>query len=714
MSTDTSKAERENEFPETPVGWAMRWQMEFSAAKKFIKGYHKQTEKVFCRFLDDRKGGAGGEEYSIGDFTTRLNLFHANITTLQAMLYGRIPKVDVDRRYADQDDDIARVAGEILQRILNTDIEDAGEDYSYVLRSSLGDRLIGGFGTARVKYDFTEAKKQVPAQTDPLTGQELAPAYEEEVIEDEWVDIVYTHWRDVLWSPCRTHAELRWRAYRSYLTRDELIARFGEELGKLAPLNSKGPKFDHSEGKKRDEVWDQAEVWEIWDKQHKKVFWYIDSFDRMMDMKDDPLGLDGFFPEPPPMLANLTTNKYIPKSDFVIAQDLYNEIDILETRINLLIEACKAVGVYEKGNDGIQRLLMEGVENQLIPVDNWASLSEKGGLEGVVDWLPIEQVAKVIAILTEKQSEKISLLYEVTGMSDILRGASDPRATATAESAKAKFASIRIQALQDEFARFASDLMRLKAEIIAKHYQPYCIFQQSNIMSTPDADKAEQAVSLIKDPKAARWKIVVKPESLAMVDYAQLKQDRTEYITALATFMQSAAPLVELDKGATGPLLELLKWGLAGFKGSNEIEGVMDRAISQFQEKQKSGQPEPPDPEQIKAQAEIQKAQIAMQTAQMKAQFDEKRMQMEMQQATQEHEYKMLELQTKHQIAMAEIQAKTNATIVQEEAQAEAAGEEARASAEASSMEAVIKSAAQVEANKSKPKTKEKSSAKKV
>jgi hypothetical protein len=521
-------AERENEFEDSPTGWAKRWQVEMAASRKFLKPYHKQAEKVFNRFLDERKSGTS-EGDSIGDFTTRLNLFHSNITTLQSMLYGRIPKVDVDRRYADQDDDVARVAAEIVQRILNTDIESAGEDYSYVLRSSLGDRLVGGLGTARVKYDYKSAQQEVPPKIDPVTGEELAPGYTDEVIEDEWADPIYVHWRDVMWSPARTWAEIRWRAYRVYMTRDELIARFGEDLGKAVPLNSKGAYFDNEKtGKQRDEVWDQAEVWEIWDKQNKKVFWYVEGYDRILDMKDDILELEGFFPEPPPMMANLTTNKYIPKPDFIIAQDLYNQIDILETRISLLTEACKCVGVYEKGNDGVQRLLMEGVENQLVPVDNWAAFSEKGGMKGAVDWLPIEQVAQTIEILTNKQTEKINQLYQVTGMSDILRGASDPRTSATAESAKAKFASIRVQALQDEFARFASDLMRIKAEIISKHYQEYCILQQSNIEHTPDAEMAQQAIQLIKDPSTSRWRIVVKPESLAMVDMAQMQQERVE------------------------------------------------------------------------------------------------------------------------------------------------------------------------------------------
>jgi len=680
--------ERASEFEETPAGWATRWEMEISASKKWLKKWHKQSDKVVERFLDNR-------EKDVDDVSTKLNLFNANITTLQAMLYGRMPKVEVDRRFADQDDDIARVAGQILQRILNTDIESAGEDYSHVLRTALGDRLLVGLGTARLKYDFEERQTEVPPQLDPISGEELAPGYTDTKVEDEWTDTVYTHWKDLLWSPCRTFAEMRWRSYRSYLTRDELIARFGEELGQAIPLNSKGPAYEKNRDSVREkDIWDQAEVWEIWDKTNKKVFWFVEGFDRILDIKEDPLGLESFFPEPPAMMANITSSKYIPKADYVIAQDLYTQIDILETRISLLTSACKAVGVYDKNNDGIQRVFMEGVENQLIPVDNWAAFAEKGGLKGVVDWVPIEQVANVITLLTQKQNDMINQLYQVTGMADILRGAaSTVGVSATEQAIKAKFASIRVQALQDEFARFASDLQRIKAEIIAKHYQPYCILEQSNILSTPDAAMAEQAVGLIKNPDVARWKIQVKPETLAMVDYAQLKQDRVEYINALATFLQSAAPLIEMSGQAVPFLMQLMKWGLAGFKGSNEIEGVVDQAIATFEKQMQQGGGEKPDPEQIKAQAEIQKAQMGIQKAQMDFQMDQQRFQFEMQQAQQEHQFKMIELQTKHQMEMEKLRAGVLAEERKQEVQTEA-----------NSTEAVIDAAAKKVEMESRPK----------
>jgi len=59
------------------------------------------------------------------------------------------------------------------------------------------------------------------AATPPLT---------EEHIEEEWVDILYTHWKDFLWSPARTHGEIRWKAFRSYMCKEELEKRFGSEM----------------------------------------------------------------------------------------------------------------------------------------------------------------------------------------------------------------------------------------------------------------------------------------------------------------------------------------------------------------------------------------------------------------------------------------------------------------------------------------------------
>jgi hypothetical protein len=360
----------------------------------------------------------------------------------------------------------------------------------------------------------------------------------------------------------------------------------------------------------------------------------------------------------------------MPRSDYAIAQDLYIQINELETRITILTKACKLVGVYDKKQEGLKRVFNEGVENDLIPVDNWAAFAEAGGTKGVIDWIPIEEVANVITILTQKQEQKIQQLYEVTGMSDILRGAAQKYEAAATSKAKDKFASIRIQALQDEFARFASDLQAIKLEIMSKHFEPYCFIEQSNISNTPDAQFAEPAVALLKDYDAARWRVKIRPETLAMADFAQLKQDRGEFITGMATFMQSAAPLAQLDKKIVPTLLRIMQWAMAGFKGSNEIEGVMDSAIKLFTEQANQPEPEKPDPQIIKIQAEIQMAQeehkAKMEQQQQKAMADMAEMQQkselerqkiaaQIEQDRQEFELRMAEMQQEFKLEMAKL-----------------------------------------------------------
>jgi hypothetical protein len=616
------------EKPKTDAELYQFWNKEFAAAKKNTQKWHKEAKKTVQRFLDDRKG----DQDDFPDSCSRLNLFHANIVTLMSMLYGRIPRVDVGRRFADAEDDPARVAGEILSRMLNTDIEEAGEDIASVFRNCLQDRLIPGLGNARVKYEFEEGEGDTP--------------------KNEWVDIVYTYWKDTLWSPSRTYAELRWKAFLSYMTKEQVKKRFPDaDLNKIN-FNSKGPmvkgRYDAEE-----DTTPQAEIWEIWDKIKLEVSYYTEGYEEMLEVGEDPLQLEGFWPDPPPMIANLTTSKYMPRSDYAMAQDLYIEIDELETRITMLTRACKVVGVYDKQNEGVQRMFIEGVENDLIPVDNWAMFSEKNGLAGTVQWLPLADIVNAVDTLTQKQSEKIQKLYQITGMNDVMRGAAmqaGSPVSATERQLQANYGSIRIEALQNEFARWVSDLQGLKAEIIAKHFDPYCIKQQSNIMATPDSVIADDAIALIKSPGASRWRITVRPETLAIADYAQLKQERTEYIMGISQFLQSAAPMLEQKPEAAPFMMKLMKWGMAGFRGSSEIEGIMDQAISAME---KQPPQEKPDPAAQKAQAEAQKMQAEMQMKQQehqaKMQADQQKMQNEMQLAQQKMSMEMQKLQAELQ-----------------------------------------------------------------
>lgn len=658
---DPSRAEGSTP-EETEAAEVQRWTMELADSDKFLEKWHNVGDKTVKRFLDDMDDGANP-----GYPTSRLNLFYSNVVTLQSILYAKLPKVEADRRFLDPNDDVARVASEMVTRLLQNDLNAEDNTLDAVLKNALQDRLVPGFGGARIKYCMEEKAIAAEAAAEGETyAHEAAETPVQEAAEgeplsqkcDEWCEEVYLHWRDVRWSPCRTPEEVRWKAFRAYMTKEEVAKRFGKEIANRVPYSSTGPNLDAD--KRRNVMQSgiptpqtkQAEVWEIWDKPSKCVYWYVKGFDKFLDKKDDPLELREFFPDATPMVANTSTTKYVPKPDYAFAHDLYTEIDELETRIRLLTSAARCVGVYDASAKEVQRLFTDGVENQLLPVDAWAMFAQNGGLKGVMDWVPIEQVVNAIQVLTQQQQSRIQQLYQVTGMSDILRGqATQAGATATEQRIKAQFGSTRIQAIQEEFGAFAQDLLQKKVQLIQKFYDPQRIIELSNIMNTPDAPLAEQAIALIKNPEAFNCRIAIRSETMAQVDYDALKMERTEYLTAVGQFLGQSVSLIQLQPD-TGPfLLQLLSFGLAAFKGGNEMEGVIDqfRAAMQQQLEAKKQQPPQPSPEEQKAQAEMQKMQAQMQIEQQKAQMDmqmkQADLEMKKQEMALEREKMQLELQ---------------------------------------------------------------------
>ncbi len=648
----------------SPTGWQKYWEAEKSAAQKRLRKFRDRGNKVVDRYLDRRTGTERSE------IASKLNLFHANVSTQQAMLYGQKPKIDVSREHSDPDDDVARVAANLYRRILEADCEKGPT----ALKAALLDRLLPGLGVCRVRYTFNE-----------INGMVL----------DESAEVEYVHWQDFLWGWGRTWVEIPWIGFRSWLTKTEVKERFGEKIAKSIEYKNQLPSGEKDDEKDQQNNVQKAEIWEFWDKREKKVFWYACGADIILDSQDDPLNLQGFWPVPRPLTANLTTTIFEPTADFVLSQDLYNQIDILQTRITTITRAIKVVGVYDQSaSDSVGRMLKEGMENELIPVENWAMFGEKGGLRGVIDWFPVEQVVNTLNTLRSVLGETMQMLYEVTGMSDLLRGGNtDQYAAASTSQLKAKFGSIRIQALQDEFARFASDLERLRAEIINKHFSAETIALKANAryLSPPDQALLAPALQLMQSPDA-RWRIDIRPESIAIVDHAQLKNERVEYLTALSTYIQSAQAMAKAVPDSMPVLLEFLKFGMAGFRGAQDMEGILDQAIEGLKNQQ-GQQDQGPSPEQMKLEAEKMKlqgqqmkGQMELQKIQAKAQADLQSIQAKLQGEIQkiqidaqrdqaledkQSQYALLEIARELEAKMAEIEAQTRSAIAIERTQAQ-------------------------------------------
>jgi hypothetical protein len=617
---------------------AQRWSNEIEAAEKELKKFHERGRAVTRRFLDERD--------TLNTASKWFNIFYANTNILESALYAQLPKPAVSRKYTDYNDDVGRVAALIIERAITQDLDDPTDNFDACMRHCTQDRLVPGLSQAWLRLETDTEEISVP----PTPGSDVDVPSPEGAPEEapmqkivaQRICVDYIYWQDFLWSPCRIWEERRWVARKAYMTREELIERFGAEKGNACPLdfsaNAIGTNSQSSTPK--EDILKKAVVYEIWDRTTKKVAWYSKGMQDLLDEKNDPLQLKGFEPCPRPMLANVSTSNTTPRPDYYMIQDQYTELDTVNNRISMLVQACKVVGVYDKTAIGVSRMLTEGYDNQLIPVDNWAMFAEKGGLKGQVDWLPLEAVVTALQRLNEARETIKGQIYELTGIADIVRGASKASETLGAQQIKAQFASVRIKKLQDEVARFASDIMRIKAEIMVKHFEPELLIKKSNIMVTGNDEYVGPAMALLTSEQDFEWRIQINSDTMSQADYSMEKQDRIDFMTAISGFMQQVGPMLEAAPESAPVMLGLLKWTVAGFRGARDIEGMLDKALDAIQKQPE--QPEGPTPEEQKAKAEAdrlaqeaqmeqQRFQMEQQAAQQTAMLEQQKAQMELQ-----------------------------------------------------------------------------------
>jgi hypothetical protein len=652
----------------TPEGRYGRWNDEIIMAEKEFDNFRKQGRTTVRRYKDKRDAVDGTER--------KFNIFTANVGILQSALYAQIPKVSVSRRFGQANDDPARVASLMLQNAIMQDIDEPECDFDQIMRDAVEDRLVPGLGCAWLRLETDTEEKTLEEQWDPISGELIQEASTYEEISRQEVMIDHVFWEDFLYSPCRTWKERRWVARRVYMDQDALVKRFGEKIGKAMPLDY-NPRGDLSQGRSNqpeNEVLQKAIVYEIWDRQNRKVIWLSKAWPEILDEVDDPLHLEDFEPCPKPLFALTTTSNCIPTNDFVIYQDQYNELDLVNNRIALLVQACKVVGVYDASATGLQRMLQQGSENTMVPVDNWAMFAEKGGVKGQVDWLPLDTVIQAIGQLRQAREDIKGQIYELTGISDIVRGNTKASETLGAQNLKAQFASTRIQKLQNEVARFAQDVLKIKGEIICRHFVPEQILKLANMQFYPDAANqplVQAAIALLKgEHEEFEWRVKVQADSLAMVDYAQQKQEKVEFMNAVATLLQSAATTMKAVPDSAPILFESLKFSIAGFKGAAELEGVIDQTLAQIMQKIQNPPPPPPDPAVEKAKMDMQMKQqehaMDMESKQMDMAFEREKMQMDMRSKEMDMAFRAQE----HQQSLGQDQDKFLQTLAQNEAKA--------------------------------------------
>jgi hypothetical protein len=632
--------------------------------ERTFKEWEGRADKIVKRYRDESR--------SRNNPQAKFNILWSNVQTITPAVFARLPRPDVSRRFRDNDP-IGRVASTMLERALEYEIEHYG-DYASAMKQCVQDRLLGGRGTAWVRYephivgqaggeaeDMPEDGLQVTEDTDEAETEGGIYRENQERIEYECAPVDYVYWRDFGLTVARTWEEVTavWR--KVYMERPALIERFGEELGGRIPLDTK-PDTSKNFNEKMGEGSREALIYEIWDKTTGQVIWISKSLGKVLDTRDDPLQLENFWPCPKPMFSTLTTDSLIPVPDFVLYQDQARQLDTLADRIDGFIQALKVRGVYDAAEPSLSRLFTEGENNTLLPVKNYGAFSEKGGMAGAINLVDIAPIAQGLQMAYQAMEQVKGQIYEIMGIADIQRGQTDPNETLGAQIIKSNNASGRLKTMQHEVVNFATALLQIKAQIICQHFTEDTIVKISGAMQLSPQDQAliPQALALLKDEPAKNFRIEVTSDSMIYQDEQQEKQDRVEFLTAVSQFMQTALPVAQTSPELTPLLMEMLKFGVTAFKAGKGMEGLIDETADKFRNQAKAaeGQPKPPTPEMQKLQMQAQMEQTKLQAQsqakqaemQMQMQLEQQKMQMQMELEKAKQEYQAQENQLKFQL----------------------------------------------------------------
>jgi hypothetical protein len=629
------------------------WYKTIMGYERSFKRWEARVDRIIKKYKDDSRYDRNPN--------ARFNILWSNVQTIQPAIFARLPRPDVSRRFRDNDP-IGRVASMMLERALEFEIEHYG-DYKSAMNNAVLDRLLGGRGVSWVRYEphivgsdsenepnpSDDDGFQVTEDSDEAETEGAKEVENQERIEYECCPVDYVHWKDFGHTVGRTWEEVTavWR--KVYMSRPALVERFGEEMGYKIPLDTKPD--DLKQSYKSDDGVYEALIYEIWDKETGKVLWISKSLGKILDERDDPLGLENFWPCPKPLYSTLTTDSLEPIPDFVIYQDQARELDVLCDRIDGLINALKVRGVYDASASELQRLFSEGENNTMIPVSNWMAFAEKQGMKGAIDLVDLAPFASALMSCYQAMEQVKGQIYELMGIADIQRGQTDPSETLGAQIIKSNNAAGRLKTQQHAVVDFATSLLCIKAQIICNHFTDDTLIKISGAMQLSEQDKAliPQAIELLRNEAAKNFRIEVTSDSMIYQDEQQEKADRTAFLAAVGQFVQMALPAATQAPELTPMLMEMLKFGVTAFKAGKQLEGIIDETADKFRNAAKAaeGQPKPPSPEMQKAQME---SQAKMQQMQMQSQLEQQKMQAQIEIEKAKQEFQAQENQLKFQL----------------------------------------------------------------
>jgi len=569
LKTPRSKAKTGKAYRDEGRKWIER----VNAATAYEKQWLDDANIAVTAYTNETQGNDGlGRGYDY-------NIIFANVETIVPAIINSTPIPDIRRRFADNDE-AARIVSDVLERSIRFQTDD--NKLQIELEASAQDAFLAGRGVVRLRYfsdvvggevKGDELEDLLEGEDDDTRGGEDDDGYGErgdsedsgpvlegntgvapmlggavipgqappERVENERLVSEAVSWRDFRHGPAKRWDQLPWVAFRFSVPRENEADEFNSSL-----ISS---QLSDAEQSTRTGAENDVTGWEIWCKKSKSVY-FIDDDGVMLKEVEDPLGLTtglaGWFPICRPIQPIEVNGRLKPVNPVSIYRKLADEMDELTKRINRLIGQVKVKGWYaglQKELDNIMHL----EDTEFVPLADAEIWAQNGGVDGAIAFWPLEKFVVAIKELYVAREQTKAAIYEITGISDIIRGASAASETATAQNIKSQWGSLRIQKMQRSIERAARDIFVMMAELIATKFTPETLQDMTGIplVPTPEMMQAAQAgdpaaieamqkmakvQELMNSKVASKYRIDVESDSTIRADLTRQKQEVAEFL----------------------------------------------------------------------------------------------------------------------------------------------------------------------------------------
>ena len=188
----------------------------------------------------------------------------------------------------------------------------------------------------------------------------------------------------------------------------------------------------------------------------------------------------------------------IPVPDVLQYKDQLDEVNTLTGRLHALSQCLEVKGFYPAGSAEISDAVQAAIKTHspgrvLVPISNWAAF---GGSKEVIVWMPIDMIAQTITSVIAVRKQIIEDIYQIMGLSDIMRGATDPGETLGAQQLKSQYGSVRIRDKQGEMVRVARDIEEITAEIMCSDFAFETLMEMSQMEIPTEAEQQQKIVAM--------------------------------------------------------------------------------------------------------------------------------------------------------------------------------------------------------------------------